>query len=189
MKKFLKTPAAAKYLGVSRSSLTNWVRQGLITGGLTPGGHYRFSVDELDRFASGRGLNIPMLLNDTTKILLIDDDKAFRDFISDALEVFEGYELREAKDGIEGALIAGSWTPDLVIADLRMPNMNGIEFCRILRKNENTEDVEVIVASAYLSEKTKDELEKLNVKVALEKPVRLTSLVAAIEKCTGLKLK
>ena len=54
--KLLKTNDAAHYLGVSRSSLTNWIKQGLISGGVTPGGHYRFTIAELDEFAVRRGL-------------------------------------------------------------------------------------------------------------------------------------
>jgi CheY-like chemotaxis protein len=79
--------------------------------------------------------------------------------------------------------------PDVVIADLRMPNLNGIEFCRLLRKNENTEDTDILVASAYLSAEIKEELKKLGVNIILEKPVRLAALIAAIVKCAGLKLK
>ncbi len=190
MKKYLKSTEAAKYLGISRSSLSNWVRQKLLSVGTTPGGHYRFTKDELDKFAQKRGFEVSgSIESEQTRILVIDDDKMFRRFISEALDVFDGYELREAKDGMEGALILGSWNPDLVIADLRMPNMNGIEFCRLLRKNENTADIEVIVASAYLSDEVKEELSRLDVKIILEKPVRLAAIVAAIEKCTGMKLK
>ncbi|MFA6567578.1 MAG: response regulator [Victivallales bacterium] len=191
MRKLLKTNDAAQYLGVSRSSLTNWVKQNLLGSGLTPGGHYRFTVDELDKFAERRGLRIPKTLNDSgkIKILVIDDDGAFREFIKDALDVFSGFELREASDGMQGVLLIGTWQPDLVILDLRMPNMNGIDFCRILRQNEDTEDVKVIITSAHLSPEAKAEILKLSVDVVLEKPVRLGSIVAAVEKCTDLKLK
>ncbi len=191
MRKLLKSNDAAKYLGVSRSSLTNWVKQNLLGSGLTPGGHYRFTVDELDKFAEKRGLRIPKTLNDSgkIKILVIDDDGAFREFIKDALDVFSNFELREASDGMQGVLLIGTWQPDLVILDLRMPNMNGIDFCRLLRQNEDTEDVKVIITSAHLSAEAKAEILKLSVDVVLEKPVRLGSIVAAVEKCTDLKLK
>jgi excisionase family DNA binding protein len=191
MRKLLKSNDAAKYLGVSRSSLTNWVKQSLLGSGLTPGGHYRFTVDELDKFAEKRGLRIPKTLNDSgkIKILVIDDDGAFREFIKDALDVFSNFELREASDGMQGVLLIGTWQPDLVILDLRMPNMNGIDFCRLLRQNEDTEDVKVIITSAHLSAEAKAEILKLSVDVVLEKPVRLGSIVAAVEKCTDLKLK
>ncbi len=191
MKKFLKTFDAASYLGVSRSSLTNWVKQGLLGSGITPGGHYRFTTNELDSFAAKRGFKIPgKISNDSmTRILVIDDDEPFRYFVKEVLQTFSGFELKEATDGMKGALLVGTWDPDLVIVDLKMPNMNGIEFCKMLKKNENTSDTSIIIASAYLSPEAKEEIAQIGVDIVLEKPVRLASLVAAVSKCTDIQLK
>ncbi len=191
MKKFLKTFDAASYLGVSRSSLTNWVKQGLLGSGVTPGGHYRFTTEELDAFAVKRGLKISGKVSsqNVTRILIIDDDSAFREFVREALQTFSGFELKEAADGMEGALLVGTWNPDLVIVDLKMPNMNGIEFCRLLKKGEETSDTSIIIASAYLSPEAKEDIAKIGVDIVLEKPVRLGSLVAAVTKCTDIQLK
>lgn len=189
-KKFLRTNEAAKYLGVSRSSLTNWVKQGQLGSGVTPGGHYRFTIEELDAFAVKRGLDIPSggRTGGKVKVLVIEDDASFREFIRDALEVFSGYELREAGDGMQGALVVGSWRPDLIILDIRMPNMNGVEFLRLLRSEKDTGQTKVIVASAHLSEDVRAEIGALKADIILEKPVRLVKLVAAIEKLADLKL-
>jgi excisionase family DNA binding protein len=185
----LKTNEAAQYLGVSRSSLTNWARQGLIGGGATPGGHYRFSLEELDKFAESRGLaKNPSATGAPARILVVDDDEPFRAFVREALEIFDGYELKEASDGLGGAFLAGSWRPDLMILDIRMPNLNGVELLRRIRENEETSAAEVIVASAHISPEARAEIEKLGVGMLLEKPVRLAKLVAAIQKCAELKL-
>jgi len=189
-KKLLKTNEAAQYLGVSRSSLTNWVKQGLIGGGATPGGHYRFSIEELDQFAERRGL-MKAGVSETsvaTKILLIDDDEAFREFVKEALEVFKAYEVKEATDGMMGALLVGSWKPDLILLDIRMPNMNGLELLKHIRENPETSGADVIVASAHLSPDVKTALEGLGAEMILEKPVRLAKLVAAIQKLADLQL-
>lgn len=189
-KKFLKTNEAARYLGVSRSSLTNWVKQGTLGGGATPGGHYRFTVDELNSFAEKRGLNFHKRDEDTpVRILLIEDDKAFCEFVKDSLDIFAGFEFKEADDGMQGALLIGTWRPDLVILDIRMPNMNGLEFCRMLKENENTANVKVIVASAFLSPEVRAEISELGVDIVLEKPIRLGTLVAAVQQLADLRLK
>ncbi len=191
MKKFLKTFDAANYLGVSRSSLTNWVKQGLLGSGITPGGHYRFTIQELDAFAKKRGLKIEgrIPIEEKTKILVIDDDKPFREFVNEALSGLSGFELKEACDGMQGALLVGTWKPDLVIVDLKMPNMNGIEFCKLLKQSEETSDISIIIASAYLSDDAKKEIVELGVDIVLEKPVRLASLVAAVGKCVDIQFK
>lgn len=186
--KFLKTNEAAEYIGVSRSSLTNWVKQGLLGGATTTGGHYRFSYSELDEFAKKRGLTTRNRQSDDFRILLIEDDEQFREFIKDALDVFNGYELRETVDGMQGALMVGTWKPDLIILDLRMPNMNGMDFLRMLRKDDKISDVKIIVASAYLTEEIKKDLNDMNVEIVLEKPVRLAKLIASIQQMANLEL-
>lgn len=190
MKKFLTANEAAEYLGVSRSSLVSWAKQELIDGGTTPGGHYRFTIEELDSFAEKRGLIIPGKLHGSgIKILVIEDDESFREFIRDALEAFKGYELREAADGTQGSLMTGTWVPDIIILDIRMPNMNGLEFMRFLRENPVSSDTKVIIASAHLSPELKTELEGLDADIILEKPVRLAKIIASVQKLVNLELK
>lgn len=188
--KFMKTSEAADYLGVSRSSITNWVRQDVLKAASTPGGHYLFSQEQLSDFADERGMVISETVHTegSFRILAIDDDKEFREFVSEALEVYSGYELKEAEDGMQGALLVGTWRPDLVIVDLRMPNMNGVEFCRLLKKDKSTDSVKIIISSAYLSPEVRAEVTKLGVDAVLEKPVRLASFVATIGKLTNLEL-
>ena len=190
-KKVLKTNEAAAFLGVSRSSLTNWVRQGLLSGGATPGGHYRYTVEELEAFAEKRGLETvggPVAEDGNVRMLIVDDDEGFRTFVREALDVYGGYELREAHDGMQGAMLAGSWKPDLIILDVRMPNMNGVEFLKLIRQNSDTASAAVIVSSAHLSAEVRKELEEQDVDMILEKPVRLAKLAAAIQSLVNLKI-
>ncbi len=191
-KKILKTNEAAAYLGVSRSSLASWARQGLLGSGLTPGGHYRFPLEELDAFAEKRGLVVQGEASgrrENFRILVIEDDESFRVFVREALEVFDGCELKEAADGMQGALLTGSWEPDLIILDIRMPNMNGIEFLKLLKGNPATADVKVIAATAFVSEEIRTEIQALGVDMLIEKPVRLARLVASMQKLLDLKLR
>jgi excisionase family DNA binding protein len=188
--KFMKTSEAASYLGVSRSSITNWIRSGELKAASTPGGHYLFSIEQLNTFAEERGMLVSAdtLSEEKYRILAIDDDKQFREFLAEALEVFTNYELRECEDGMQGALLIGTWRPNLVIVDLRMPNMNGVEFCRLLKKNNATKNVKIIICSAYLSPEVKKEVKALGVDIVLEKPVRLATFVATVGKLTNMEL-
>ncbi len=188
--KFMKTSEAADYLGVSRSSITNWVRNNELSAASTPGGHYLFSEEQLDTFAAERGMILTHKKNpgEPYRILVIDDDKAFRDFVYEALDVYKGYELREAEDGMQGALLAGTWQPDLVIVDLRMPNMNGVDFCHFLKKDPATADINIIIASAYLSPEVREKVTDLGVNSIIDKPVRLASFIATVGKLSNLEL-
>lgn len=190
--KFLKSNEAAAFLGVSRSSLVGWMKQGLLSGEATPGGHYRFTIAELERFAGNRGMSVNLAVKTPqdpkpqTRILIIEDDPAFREFVRDALEIFTHCQIEEASDGIQGALLLGTWHPDLIILDIRMPNVNGIEFLRLMRKNPATESIKIIVASAQLTPDIRKELLELGVCSALEKPVRLAQLINEVQDKTDL---
>ncbi len=77
-------------------------------------------------------------------LLFIEDDDAIRMALSMALED-EGYEVREAADGKEGLVAFAEHEPDLVLLDLRLPDMSGFEVCRNLRA---TSIVPIIIVTA-----------------------------------------
>jgi two-component system OmpR family response regulator len=69
-----------------------------------------------------------------TKIMMVDDDPHIRELVRHFLQV-EGFEVHEANDGIQALNTLESVKPDLIILDIMMPNMDGWELCRELRKN------------------------------------------------------
>lgn len=69
-------------------------------------------------------------------MLIVDDEPNLRDLVRGYLER-EGYELREAKDGSEALEIARSFEPHLVVLDVMLPGLDGIEVCRQLRQFSN----------------------------------------------------
>lgn len=68
------------------------------------------------------------------RVLIIDDEPGMVDFIKLGLE-YEGYDVLYAEDGASGVRLALQEHPDLIILDLMLPQMNGFEVCRRLRKN------------------------------------------------------
>jgi CheY-like chemotaxis protein len=70
-------------------------------------------------------------------ILIIDDDDLFRGMTKKLLEK-SGYTVAEASDGQSGLKVAAEMSPDLIVTDIIMPNMDGLETITALRKNEPT---------------------------------------------------
>jgi two-component system, OmpR family, KDP operon response regulator KdpE len=66
------------------------------------------------------------------KILVVDDDSQITRVLKTTLSA-QGYEIRTAADGMEALKVISEWPPALLITDLRMPNMDGVELCRHLR--------------------------------------------------------
>lgn len=82
-------------------------------------------------------------------IIIVDDEKAIRDLVSDILS--DRYKVLQASDGKEAVEIISHGLPDLIITDISMPGMNGIELCRYLKENEITRNIPIVFLS-FLSD-------------------------------------
>lgn len=113
------------------------------------------------------------------KILVIDDAKFIRTMLKRMIKEF-GYETIEATNGREALDIICKDQPDIVITDIHMPEMDGIELLTVLRDTQT--NVRVIVVSADIQEVTKGKCIELGVSEVLNKPPNKEKLQNAIEK-------
>lgn len=86
-------------------------------------------------------------MNKNYKILLVDDEPDILEIISYSLES-EGYSVYKANNGLQAIEIAEKETPDLIIMDLMMPEMNGVEACEQIRKSKKLKNVIITFLSA-----------------------------------------
>jgi excisionase family DNA binding protein len=192
-KEVLTTNEAAELLGIARTSLINWVARGELTSATTPGGHRRFKRSDLIDFSRKRGLQIQGGEEEATgkiqggpvRVLLVDDDADFRQFAKECLGIAGDFEVRESTNGIEAALIVGSWLPSLVLLDLRMPQMNGEEFCRQMRGREEFKKVKIVMMTAYADEQTEREISAAGADDLICKPIGIRDFVERIRQLTA----
>jgi DNA-binding response OmpR family regulator len=91
-------------------------------------------------------------------ILIIDDEKDFLDLCSIRLKK-AGYDIHSAGSVEDALRLLKDMSPDLILLDLRLPGMQGDEFCKIMKKNARTRSIRIILFSAAgcdLSEKQKE---------------------------------
>lgn len=81
------------------------------------------------------------------KILVIDDSLTVRKLVSLSLER-RGYQVDMAKDGLEALAKINEQLPDLIFLDITMPRMDGYQLCKIIRNNDQTSKIPVIMLSA-----------------------------------------
>ena len=81
------------------------------------------------------------------KILIVDDEEIVRRVLSSLLKK-DGYQVMEAEDGEAGVELAKKEDPDVILMDLTMPKMGGLEACRLLKKDEKTKNIPVLVITA-----------------------------------------
>ncbi len=117
----------------------------------------------------------------TNKILLIDDEEALCEVLKRGLERTGTYEVGFATDGKTGLLMARKGDPDLILLDVRMPRMSGIEVLRELKKDYPLATIPVIMLSGLLDEATKRECSYEYDEAYVEKPVTIAALRERIE--------
>jgi two-component system, OmpR family, KDP operon response regulator KdpE len=115
-------------------------------------------------------------MNEKQRILIVDDEPQITRVLRTSL-TSHGYDVRSAADGESALETFGDWHPDLVITDLSMPNLNGIELCRRLRK---VSTVPIVVLSVKGEEKTKVEALDAGADDYVTKPFGMDELLARI---------
>jgi two-component system alkaline phosphatase synthesis response regulator PhoP len=84
---------------------------------------------------------------DKGRILLVDDEEDILEFLSYNL-IKEGYKIKTANNGKSALKILEKFNPDLIILDVMMPEMDGIEVCESIRKNEKNDDILILFLTA-----------------------------------------
>ena len=115
-------------------------------------------------------------MNDRARILVVDDEPQLTRVLRTGLKS-RGYDVRAAADGLSGFETFSDWHPDLVITDLAMPNVDGLELCRRVRA---VSQVPIIVLSAKGEEKTKVEALDLGADDFVTKPFGIDELLARV---------
>lgn len=110
------------------------------------------------------------------KILVIDDEPQITRVLRAALSA-QGFDVRTANDPEEGVRVFGDWSPDLVVTDLMMPEMSGVEVCRVIRASSS---IPIIVLSVRESEHAKVEALDAGADDYVTKPFSIQELLARV---------
>ena len=109
-------------------------------------------------------------------ILVVDDEAQITRVLKTSLSA-QGYGIRTASDGMQALLEMKTWFPDLVITDLRMPNMDGLELCRQIRSESR---IPIIVLSVKGEEAIKVEALDAGADDYVTKPFSINELLARV---------
>ncbi|MFQ5835030.1 MAG: response regulator [bacterium] len=118
------------------------------------------------------------------KILVVDDDLGIRELLRELLSE-EGYPVKMAQNGKEALLKARKESFDLVLTDLRMPEMDGVQLLKELRKI--TPDIRVIVMTATDDLETAVKMKKFGACDYITKPFHLDKVLQKVRRALGRK--
>jgi excisionase family DNA binding protein len=169
-KTFCTTREAAALLGVSLSTAQLWAESGLLEAWKTGGGHRRISRQSIERLlANPSGRDVPAEVVPTRRatdvaqgsaappapfnILVVEDDPTLRRLYELKLRGWPMQpEIRTAGDGYEALICMGNTKPDLLIADLQMPGMDGFRMLHTISNAPELAGMAIVVVSGLDAE-------------------------------------
>ena len=114
-------------------------------------------------------------------ILVVEDDPASRKLMRDVLE-FKGYRSQEAETAEDGLRLVGEERPALILMDVQLPGMSGIDALKILRGAAETSDIPVIAVTASVMQRQQSDLIAAGFDDLERKPISVASLLGKMRK-------
>ena len=114
------------------------------------------------------------------KILIVDDEEDFLKLLRDALEI-RGIEVITATSGVEAGLALATGSPNLILMDIKMPGINGLQACEAIKRNPTTKNLPIIIVSALSDESDIKKAYKVGVLDYFVKPIDIEKLVKRIK--------
>jgi CheY-like chemotaxis protein len=114
-------------------------------------------------------------------VLIVDDDPSIRKLVATTLEDVAGFELVEAADGNEALELAREQAPAIVLLDIDMPGMDGLEVCRQLRDHPETADATVVMLTAAADQEAERAAEEAGADLFLTKPFSPLELLRLVD--------
>jgi DNA-binding response OmpR family regulator len=114
-------------------------------------------------------------------ILVIEDESHVRVLVSRLLEK-NGYVVKTAEDGLDGLRVLEEFRPDLIIADVMMPNLDGLTFTKALKNRRETKNIPVIFLTAKTDPLSMIEGINVGAKFYITKPFQIEDVLAKVKK-------
>ena len=148
----VSTTAAARQLGVSVRTIQLWVESGRLVAWKTAGNHRRIFQWSIDQYQKEEGVLLTPEGNASahkgSTILVIEDDRTTQVYYETMLQLLSlDDDIQFAADGIEGLVAIGRYQPWLIILDIDMPRLNGIEVVKTLERQNVVAEIALIVIS------------------------------------------
>ena len=170
---------AARVCHVTHHSIKNWIKQGLIKASRTPGGHYRILEEDLNEFRDKYDMFPEEKKRERPEVMVVDDEQDALDLIERVLSE-ENVEIVKVSNATEVGLKAAQLSPDLILLDFLMPEVNGFEVCKALRANEQTKDIPIMAVTCLTKEEDIERIFEVGADEYLAKPFKVDDLLEKV---------
>lgn len=116
------------------------------------------------------------------RILIADDEESMREIMYNTLSRNPSYEVRTVENGTAACIMLGKWRPDLIVLDINMPDMNGVEVCRRIKDDPDFANTKVIICTGHPDSREMQDIREMGFADMLPKPFlnrELQGIIAA----------
>ncbi|MBN2106255.1 MAG: PAS domain S-box protein [Deltaproteobacteria bacterium] len=133
----------------------------------------------------GEGSTFTVLLplkpvKEKKKILIADDEQQQREIMRLSLSANLAYEIQMVDNGTEACILLGKWHPDLILLDVNMPGMNGVDVCRRIKNDPDFSNVQVIIVTGVPDRQSLKDIQEMGFTDLCEKPFSTVQLQAMV---------
>ena len=179
----LLTPTqVAQALQVAPVTVRQWAQKGLLAAQVTAGGHRRFERDVVVEFARAKGMRLggELLNSPANRVLVVDDDRQFNKFLCELLRTEQPQlDIETAFDGFDAGQMVARHSPSLVLLDIMMPGLDGVEVCRRIKADEETRDIRIVAMTGHHSDALETRILAVGAQRLLQKPFGIDELFVA----------
>ncbi|MFA6079569.1 MAG: response regulator [Candidatus Omnitrophota bacterium] len=122
---------------------------------------------------------------DVKRILIVDDETAFLEMLQNALEL-RGMEVITATNAVEAGIEISTKKPDLILMDIKMPGINGLDACEAIKRNPATKNIPLAIISAHSEDVFVKKAQKAGVVDYFVKPINIESLVKRLKEILAI---
>jgi excisionase family DNA binding protein len=154
--RFLTTGEVAQYCQVSPVTIFRWIKEGKMPAHSTAGGHYRVRATDLLAFLARHSIPVDTDLRrevaNEKRILVVDDEQPIVETVVRNLQrLGKNFRFATAFNGFDAGRELALFSPDLIVLDLMMPGVDGLEVCRQVKGELRTQHTKILVITGYSS--------------------------------------
>lgn len=177
----LTSHQAGSLIQVNPSSINKWVKEGRIPAFRTPGGHRRIRAGDLVAFLTAHNMPVPRTLSPASRVrlLVVDDDAKQLASLERVLKPYANrIDVALCDNGIEALVKVGSFRPQMVVLDVYMPQLDGLEVCRRLKANPDTQGIDIVMATAQLTPEIEKKGLEAGARRVTNKPLQIDTILS-----------
>jgi excisionase family DNA binding protein len=180
-KEVYTTSEAARICRISPSTLFRAIRNNQIKAFATPGGHYRITREDLDRFLVQSGMPSLRSAQKRSKVLVVEDNPTELRLIRRLLERDPLLDVRSTDSGFEAGYLMKAYLPDLILLDVFLKDMDGRDVIRLIRSDPDLQSTPILVITGARDTKEITDLRKHDIQDLILKPLDTKTFLSSVK--------